>query len=168
MCCGFSVCVALGWGHPQNPSSGTGDPGKAGCAGVMGSSSPSFPLSFPAQPVPPQLHAPAGEGTSRAQKEQASNRPFLQGFPSILVALPYPPRAALPGTISSPASSPFPPIHWASSPCSSPCFLSLLFSLQPSFLAAFTSPLLVRAGMPWLPCLHLYVGGKSQEPLEVC
>lgn len=44
------------------------------------------------QPVPPQTspdleHLP-GEGTSWGTEEQVSNRPFLQGFPFILLALP--------------------------------------------------------------------------------
>lgn len=47
------------------------------------------------QPIPPQTSPDLEQG--KAEKEQLSNSPFLQGFPSILLALLSPPHAALPG-----------------------------------------------------------------------
>lgn len=77
------------------------------CSGFMGREV-SGPLGIPisnrhvpqSQAAPPQTspdleHLP-GKAHHRAQKEQVLNCPFLQGFPSILLALPYPPHATLP------------------------------------------------------------------------
>lgn len=87
------------------------------------------------QPVPPQTspdleHLP-GEGTSWGTEGTGFKSPisarisFHSSGPALTTSC-YSPR-----TISSPASSPFPPIHWISSPspCSSP-LRSLAYSLH--------------------------------------
>lgn len=119
------------------------------------------------QTSPDPEHLP-GKGTERTK---FSNSPFLQGSPFILLALPSPPHGTLPWTISSPVSSPFPSVHWASSPCPVP---PLAFCLSHS-LAYSLQPLPLSGVMAWIVCLcqalHLLERGrkkrkKSLKPLE--
>lgn len=138
--------MAVGWEHIptfQNSSSGTDAPGMPGPLGSWAGRFLSCPPSlFLFQPTCPQKPASSSPNISRSRasargrhimghrrtgfKSPISARISFHSSGPALTTSCYSPR-----TISSPASSPFPTIHWISSPspCSSPLH-SLAYSLH--------------------------------------
>lgn len=123
--------------------SSSSTPGVPGALGSGAGRVPFSPLSLSlSQPPCPQKSASSFPNVSRsrasARERHRKNKAFKQplsariSFHSFGPA--FPTSWYSPWTISSPVSSPFPSVHWASSPC----FLSFTqFGLQPSALAPF-------------------------------
>lgn len=155
--------------QPQGFCSGLGTPSgfhissssTPGVPGALGSGAgrvPFSPLSLSlSQPPCPQKSASSFPNVSssrasareRHRKNKAFKQPISARISFHSFGPAFPTSWYSPWTISSPVSSPFPSVHWASSPCPVP---PLAFCLSHS-LAYSLQPLPLSGVMAWIVCL---------------